>query len=160
MDNGKPLHCIIYISKGAIKFTAEILLDILRESRSRNEAHDITGVLLYNEGNIMQLIEGYTGEIQSLFNRIKKDRRHNDIIKLVDRPVGNRTFSGWSMAFRQGDEQFFNKMKSYINPVKKNMLAQVDNEDDSVLFILKTFIALNPQLTNIGLDVLNLESKV
>lgn len=90
---------ILYVSSATKKFTKEELVELLRFSRERNEKEGITGMLLYKDGNIMQVIEGPDDAIHNLYARISKDPRHTDVTKLAEEPIIERQFADWSMGF-------------------------------------------------------------
>lgn len=54
-------------------------------------------MLLFNNQEFMQVLEGEREVIDSLFEEIKKHTRHQRVIKLIDRKVEQRDFADWSM---------------------------------------------------------------
>ena len=94
------LVSLIYVSSATKHFDEQQqLVTLLKASRSTNEAHKITGMLLYHEGHMMQVIEGEELEINQLFNNIQRDKRHNGVIKLICKPIEEREFSEWNMSY-------------------------------------------------------------
>ncbi|WP_320826650.1 BLUF domain-containing protein [Reinekea sp.] len=91
---------LIYVSSTTEILNEETLSFFLESFRSNNKEHDITGLLLYNDGNIMQVIEGRQDNIDHLFGNIEKDKRHTGIILLVKENILKREFSDWAMSFR------------------------------------------------------------
>jgi hypothetical protein len=73
----------------------------LSEIRRKNQQQEVTGLLLYNEGTFIQVIEGTRDVIQDLFQIIKKDPRHSNIVKLLDESIESRAFPDWSMGYRK-----------------------------------------------------------
>lgn len=71
--------------------------------RAHNQRVGISGLLLHSFGRFLQLIEGERREVDALFARIAKDRRHHDIRRL-DLPLPRRLFQNWSMAFMDIEE--------------------------------------------------------
>ena len=78
---------------------ADDLRQILTKSRVNNAQREITGVLLYREGNVLQIVEGREQAVIELFDKIKADTRHGGVIKLYQKPIEQRDFSDWSMGF-------------------------------------------------------------
>jgi hypothetical protein len=76
------------------------IMEILRVSRQNNERRDITGMLLYRDGNFLQVLEGPTAPVDELIARIKQDVRHHGVILMSRRSIQQRQFSEWTMAFR------------------------------------------------------------
>jgi hypothetical protein len=73
---------------------------MLKESNARNSEAGITGMLLYKDGQFMQVLEGPADAVTTTFHRISKDNRHHSINVIVQGAVQERRFPGWSMAFR------------------------------------------------------------
>lgn len=51
------LHQLVYVSSAVSPFSATELVDLLRRSRTNNACLDLTGLLLYQAGNFMQVLE-------------------------------------------------------------------------------------------------------
>jgi hypothetical protein len=90
---------LVYVSSATDPFSKEDLLALLERSRPRNEALGVTGLLLYKDGNIMQVLEGDEGVLEALYLRIQADPRHTGVILLYLSPLASRDFPDWSMAF-------------------------------------------------------------
>jgi hypothetical protein len=91
---------LVYVSSSPTPFTPDELGELLTRSRARNEAENITGLLLHADGNFMQAIEGERQSVVGLFERIKRDRRHRNFITLLTHEIAQRDFAEWSMGFR------------------------------------------------------------
>jgi hypothetical protein len=91
---------LIYCSKSSLDCAADPTeLDrILAVSRRNNAAAGVTGALLYNNGIFAQTLEGSFDAVQTVFERIQSDLRHDDIVVLQAEPVDDRLFSTWAMA--------------------------------------------------------------
>ncbi|MGB7404243.1 MAG: BLUF domain-containing protein [Pacificimonas sp.] len=90
----------MYVSKAALTFDEAALIEIYRTAERLNVADEITGVLLFNGREFVQLIEGDTTAVRQTMSRIARDRRHGDVDILLDRPISTRRFPNWSMAYR------------------------------------------------------------
>jgi hypothetical protein len=90
---------LIYASSAFTPMSEEELLDLLINARRKNTEMGVTGMLLYKSGNFLQVLEGEEAVVQSLFEEISNDRRHHDVMIIAKRPVTQRQFDGWSMAF-------------------------------------------------------------
>ena len=100
--NARPdrLRRLIYVS--ALKGSDEsVLADILESAHRHNLEDHITGMLLYRDGNLLQVLEGPHDALGATFERIRIDPRHHLITVLDDEPVAARDFADWSMGFRQ-----------------------------------------------------------
>jgi hypothetical protein len=91
---------LVYCSSATNAFSEADLVALLSQSRENNARLDITGMLLYKDGNFIQVLEGPDDAVRQLFNTISADYRHRGVIKLLERPVEERHFADWSMAFR------------------------------------------------------------
>lgn len=90
---------LIYISAATKALSNDELLAILVPARKYNEEHAISGMLLYCDGHFIQVLEGPQEAVQSLFARIKEDKRHSLVQKLIDAPIEQRCFPDWTMGF-------------------------------------------------------------
>lgn len=90
---------IIYASAGRHLFTSKELTDLLARARTNNQAAGVTGLLLYHRGSFLQVLEGEGSVVQSLYERIEKDPRHNRCIVIKRSTVEERSFADWSMGF-------------------------------------------------------------
>jgi len=90
---------LIYVSTAAKRMTKDNLQSILMESMRHNSDHNITGILLYDQGSFCQVLEGDKKDVLSLFKKIKKDKRHFNVITISEKDIQYREFSAWSMRF-------------------------------------------------------------
>ncbi|PUA29882.1 MAG: hypothetical protein B0W54_04875 [Cellvibrio sp. 79] len=92
--------CIVYISSAKLGLTYGEILNIVEDSRMNNEKSGLTGLLLFNSGNFMQLVEGAESAVDALYRKIEKDRRHREVKLLLSEPITHRNFSNWTMGFK------------------------------------------------------------
>lgn len=92
------MHQLVYISAASPSTSDESLADILVSARRNNAKNDITGILLYHQGQFFQVLEGPEKKVRACFKRIEADPRHNGVIVLFDAPAEERCFHGWDMA--------------------------------------------------------------
>lgn len=95
-----PLFQIVYVSSAVRPFSSNDLAHLLAQARTRNTAADVTGMLLYHDGNFMQLLEGGEKQVRETYERIKEDPRHTGIITLIQAPTSERICGDWSMGLR------------------------------------------------------------
>lgn len=72
--------------------------EIIEVSRKRNKEFGITGSLIYHERVFFQLIESPKHNVLRLYENIKKDRRHFDILTIHQGKKVDRDFILWDMA--------------------------------------------------------------
>ena len=90
---------LAYVSSTSGLLKADDIVNILIASREKNENRAITGMLLYKDGNVLQILEGDESQVIQLFEIIKKDERHRGIIKLYQKSIEARDFPEWTMGF-------------------------------------------------------------
>ena len=96
---------IVYRSRAVFALSDVDLFYLLAHSRESNKINEITGVILYDRGHFFQWLEGTNQHLGRLWNRIRGDQRHTDIVVLADQQVPVRLFAGWSMQFAHRDKQ-------------------------------------------------------
>ena len=94
------LFRMVYVSTASKLFDSAELREMLKEANERNKETGITGMLLYKDGQFMQVLEGEAEAVTATFSRINRDPRHHGIMVLVRGSVQERRFPTWSMAFR------------------------------------------------------------
>jgi len=109
------MYYTIYASCATSPFSQQQLVDLLKQSRENNERSDITGILLYNRGTFIQLLEGEEQTIKSLYQKIDKDPRHKLMFTLMEGHKDERQFPNWSMAFRDLDSPEIRKLPGFSN---------------------------------------------
>lgn len=100
---GIKLFSFTYASSATKRFTSAELLELLTKSLGKNQANGITGMLLYRDGNFLQVLEGEETTVRETMGRILADPRHRGVLRLMDGPISVRQFPDWSMAFRDLD---------------------------------------------------------
>lgn len=70
---------------------------ILASSARNNPERGITGLLLYNGRNFLQLLEGEESELKGLMLRIGNDPRHTGVSLLSNRMIDQRSCPEWAM---------------------------------------------------------------
>lgn len=95
------LISLVYVSVAAQPMSDDQLQEILRESRDNNEPRSITGMLLYRDGFFIQALEGDEDAVIPLFESIRTDARHRNVLMVYKNRIESRTFSNWSMGFNK-----------------------------------------------------------
>ncbi|MGM1057016.1 MAG: BLUF domain-containing protein [Bacteroidota bacterium] len=97
---------ISYVSTAKSDLSKEHVENLLESTATRNNALDISGILLCSEGNFFQLLEGEKEKVNDLFSIIKKDSRHNNLIKFIDKPAAQATNEGYFCDFITQNTKF------------------------------------------------------
>ena len=87
---------IVYISTSD-GLPAEEVNRLVGSAERNNAERQITGFLLYNGRNFLQLIEGPQASLMSLMTTLARDPRHSGMLVLVDEPIEDRSCPTWSM---------------------------------------------------------------
>lgn len=87
----------VYISTGAPDLGSDDITKILEASERNNPGRDITGFLLFNGRNFLQLVEGPETTLGALMHEIYRDPRHNGVTVLEDEPITERACETWRM---------------------------------------------------------------
>jgi hypothetical protein len=96
-------YFLVYVSSASSLFSREEIDEILADSHRNNAGLGVSGILLYKDGNLMQLLEGDEEVVESLYAKISRDSRHKGLIRMWDGIETERQFPDWSMAFRDLD---------------------------------------------------------
>lgn len=131
-------HCIIYFSASASLLREADLLTLLEQSRHDNAKAGITGILLFDRGSIVQVIEGEKEAIEALFGRIERDYRHTNVTKVFDGPISQRLFADWNMGYRTITTHQLDIVKSVLDLYKTEWLS-VKPSNTVILQMLKVF---------------------
>lgn len=108
-----PLVQVIYASSATEIFEKDELIALLETSRANNHAVDVTGILLYKDGNFLQVLEGPEPAVDTLLARIAKDQRHKRVMVFFRQTIENRDFPNWSMAFRDLKDPVLTKLPGF-----------------------------------------------
>lgn len=123
---------IVYVSTAPRLLTSEALDSILTESRRNNESNNITGMLLYADGNFIQAIEGPEEAIDALLARLRGDLRHRDVTIIARYPITERQFPNWSMAFRRVDGSRPNELADAFTDLRDPKFNLEEAAPDSI----------------------------
>jgi hypothetical protein len=116
------LFQLVYMSS-LVMNEPEVLSDILDSSVSNNKRSDITGMMLYSDGNVLQILEGNRNSVLETFKSIQLDMRHRGIFVLLEEEITSRRFASWSMGFKQLTKAELEKF-----PVAANVFKVQANE--------------------------------
>jgi hypothetical protein len=119
------LYHLIYTSAATSEISEDELQKILKSARHNNTTIGITGILLYENGSFLQVLEGSKAAVQAFYNEIARDPRHSDIKILVEEPISKRDFGDWTMGYVgltreqlqevEGLNDFYNEGKCYVD---------------------------------------------
>jgi Sensors of blue-light using FAD len=135
------LYQIVYTSTATEPFSKAELTELLKGSVRRNTRAGITGLLLFQSGAFMQVLEGEKASLMELFERISHDPRHHRILRLTQGPIKERNFPSAAMAFRDLDSPELRKLPGYSEflntPLNGELLAKDLPACKRLLFLFK-----------------------
>jgi len=98
--------------------------DILFTSRNKNKLLGITGVLVYSDTMFVQYLEGDRKQVFDLYEKIKKDKRHSEVILVSISSIDNRLFPSWEMGERKLKEVDF-EFDNGLQEDAKNLFQRI-----------------------------------
>jgi len=97
------LFSIAYISRSYVVADAiggpQEIQRILAASQRNNARDGVTGALLFTRSYFTQVLEGPVDAVEETFERVQLDRRHVDVRTIFHRPIAERAFGDWTMAY-------------------------------------------------------------
>lgn len=133
------LHHLVYLSRATQPFSDAELLDLLTQARLHNASQDISGLLVYGNNQFLQVLEGEEKPIRTLYEHIRKDPRHHDVITYADKDIAVRAFPDWGMAFQPVSPTQFEELVGYLPPAKLSF-EQAGATDGQLLRTLRGFV--------------------
>ncbi|WP_376097296.1 BLUF domain-containing protein [Roseomonas sp. CCTCC AB2023176] len=95
------IYQLAYLSTNRMRGDPEeplLLAGLLIQSRRNNVRDGITGALVLSGSVIAQVLEGPREKVEALFERIRWDDRHGQIMIIEQGFVPERAFAEWDMA--------------------------------------------------------------
>jgi hypothetical protein len=88
---------LIYISVQSPGLSKTDFEQLCEQAARTNQALNIGGLLLANDQEFMQCLEGPAAEVAAIYKKILVDPRHHDIRLIVCEPVRSLMFQTWAM---------------------------------------------------------------
>ncbi len=122
------LQALVYVSTATHLLTQTEIDYLLDHAQARNSQESITGLLLYNDGNFLQYLEGPPAQLSKIYEIIKADPLHHSIIELLRESISTRELPECYMAFYSADSTILSQ------PTQHNIrLSQwLDTSDRSI----------------------------
>ena len=94
----RALKAIGYVSRAAAPVDSNALAALEGAARMHNRAAGITGLLVFDAGYYVQVLEGPAGAVDATLARIRRDPRHEEMDLVLDTPIDARSFGRWALA--------------------------------------------------------------
>jgi hypothetical protein len=133
---------LVYVSSATVPFSEADLVELLTRSRENNTKLGVTGMLLFKDGNFMQVLEGDEQDVMPLFARVSLDTRHRGVLMLLKNLVSKKDFADWSMAFmdlRKTDLTAYPGYSEFLNtPLTDQSLTKDESKVKKLLSVFRT----------------------
>ncbi|SEH13493.1 Sensors of blue-light using FAD [Sphingopyxis sp. YR583] len=90
---------VTYVSVADPSISDEEIASILVSARRNNVRDELTGALVYNGHNFLQLLEGPDEKVEACLAVIRDDARHSGMIEVRRRTIEARDFGEWAMLY-------------------------------------------------------------
>lgn len=132
-------YAICYVSNVSIDIDENEVDNILHYSQEKNKEKNITGVLLYSDGNFFQILEGEETKIKNLFSTIKEDSRHKGILTIFKKKIMKFTYDGYVSDFVTAKTKLREPVEKYM----QHITTADPQTRNTIEKILKMFVSPN-----------------
>ncbi|WP_420387770.1 BLUF domain-containing protein [Roseivirga sp.] len=136
------LYELIYRSTAKPGLTEEELKTILTTARQFNSENNITGCLLFHEGQFLQLLEGDFQVLLDLYDKIKRDPRHREFLLLHMKESPQRVYDRWTMAFKTLNN---NELRDYSGVSE---FTELETEEEESSISVELFQAISQDMVS------------
>jgi len=109
--------------------------ELVQRSNIKNRITNITGMLSYKEGKVLQLIEGEPEQLGALYATIMNDERHENIRTLLDIEDSQRAFSDWGMV-SEGNLGTSIPFRDFLYIHFDELVEMTDRNSDELMFFI------------------------
>jgi hypothetical protein len=127
MPKPKDLVELSYLSEAVSDMSFLSLMRLLESARAFNQNNDITGILLYDNQQFGQILEGEYADVMKAWKRVQEDRRHHRVELLEIREISERSFPEWLLRFYGGETL----TRDY--PALANMVGGMDKHSHALM---------------------------
>jgi Sensors of blue-light using FAD len=136
------LSQLVYVSTRKTNCTEQEIEKILSSCKKNNPPLNITGILLYSDTKFIQLVEGEYKVINSLYDKIKTDSRHEQVKLIAMGPIHVKAFPSWHMGARKianNEVDFKTDISNEDKEIFNSLLSGREENGAKVLSLLKKF---------------------
>ncbi len=130
---------LTYVSSATDLLEVPTLMRLLVDWRVTNHARELSGMLLYSGGNIIQALEGPDQAVVTMFDTIGADARHHDVIEILRDPIDERAFPDWSMGFRHVSPDQIEATEGFNPFLQQATGAEAGASDSSAYRLMSMF---------------------
>ncbi|RSK70928.1 diguanylate phosphodiesterase [Enterobacter huaxiensis] len=145
------LTTLIYRSQLNASCRSAQLAALVERARIRNTGLNITGILLSNGHEVLQILEGAEESVVKLFNKIREDKRHTGVVELMRDYGPRRRFENVGMLLF--DLEVTSPKEVLQSVLHYSKLESYLTSDDRVFKFIQSFITgKNTSLAGIRID--------
>lgn len=131
-------YSVMYISSGVPDLNNNDVHAIMDAAHKNNHALNISGFLLYDKGNFLQLLEGDQEKVMMIYDRVKNDWRHRNLIPVMDQYTEIKGFDFYHSGFKICDNpSLVNDLKNYVAMINKIDTPEIKKTANLVQAILE-----------------------
>jgi len=113
------MFTICYVSHAENDVSKTDMEKLFATTQKNNTACDITGILLFESGNFLQVLEGNDTTVLNLFEKIEQDSRHKNIFVILKQKCNRRIFENYSSGFSVvKSKEELQKIETYLNQIE------------------------------------------
>ncbi|WP_298541329.1 BLUF domain-containing protein [uncultured Aquimarina sp.] len=131
---------ISYVSTANQSLTNAEVNELFKFVKLNNDNQNITGILMYSDGNFFQVLEGKPNLIQDLYKKILLDTRHYNVIKIFDRAITNCSFSEYHSSFKVLGQKYDHKELDHF--LEEEKFHNPDNYKN-ISYLINQFMKLS-----------------
>ena len=125
----EELQSLTYVSRAAVGLSDDDVFNIYKTAMEYNALDGVTGLLIFDGGWFMQIIEGSQTALDALLVRMSRDTRHHALNIVDKRTIKARSFADWSMklvridrAHMKGIDSIASELGPRVQPEIRTML--------------------------------------
>jgi hypothetical protein len=132
---------LIYFSTARLGLGPADLENILSRAVAYNLSRGVTGILLFNGLNFLQVLEGPRHAVEELYEKIGQDARHTGVALIKTEEVSALSYPEWGMKLKELDADLGEDSLLRLNQEVADALVVVSSAD--VKTMIKAFLSLN-----------------
>jgi hypothetical protein len=103
---------------------------LFNQTQLKNNSHNITGVLVKRDDVFFQILEGNPIIIDTVYEEIKKDHRHFNILELLNKSISQLSFKSFDIGYAViKDTDTLYGLQKFVSDLQQN------NIENSPLFL-------------------------
>ena len=132
---------LIYFSTAQLGLSVQELEKILVSAVANNQRKGVTGLLLFNGLNFLQILEGAPAEVDDLYDKISADPRHSGVRLIRRQEIKALSYPQWGMKLKEIGADFGAQDPLSLGQEAANALMNCSS--DELKPMLKAFLTLN-----------------